>query len=439
MSAAGVILSAPASGSGKTTIAMGVLRALRQRGRRVAATKSGPDYIDPGFHAAASGRACLNLDPWAMRPDSIAAAIDAVAADADLILCEGAMGLFDGIDARGSGSSADIAEMTGWPVVLVVDVGGQAASVAALVRGFVRHRPGVRIAGVIFNRVGGRRHAMTLDQAVATACPDLARLGSVPNDERLALPERHLGLVQAREWSDLEALIEGAAKCIAETIDLDALAACATPSKLRAGPGRVPGVPPLGQRVAVAQDDAFAFAYPLMLAGWRASGAELSTFSPLADEPPATDADAIYLPGGYPELHAGRLANNQRFLGGLRAAAARGVTVYGECGGYMVLGRSLIDAGGTAHRLADLLPIETSFATRRLALGYRAVRLAGDGPLGAAGTSYRGHEFHYATAVSEGSGAPLFDAADAHGHPLGALGRRAGSVMGSFVHLVDRR
>ncbi|HEX6978437.1 MAG TPA: cobyrinate a,c-diamide synthase [Alphaproteobacteria bacterium] len=440
MSAAGLIVAAPASGSGKTTITMALLRALARRGLRVAAAKAGPDYIDPGFHAAAAGRPCFNLDPWAMRPATIATLIASLD-DADLILCEGAMGLFDGIDARGTGSCADLAAATGWPVVLVVDAGGQAASVGALVAGFAAHRPDVDVAGIIFNRVGGARHAELLAEAVRLAAPQVRRLGALPRDARLALPDRHLGLVQAREHADLARRLDQAADRVSQSIDLDALVALARPAR-RASPNvstsASPPVPPLGQRIAVAHDDAFAFAYSWLLESWRAAGAELSMFSPLRDEAPPAGADAIYLPGGYPELHAARLAANRRFLDGLRAAARRGVTIYGECGGYMVLGRTLTDAEGRTHALAGLLALDTSFATRRLTLGYRRARLSAPSPLGPAGTCYRGHEFHYSTVTDEARGPALFEVTDAGGRPMGTVGQRAGNVMGSFIHLVDR-
>jgi cobyrinic acid a,c-diamide synthase len=197
-------------------------------------------------------------------------------------------------------------------------------------------------------------------------------------------------------------------------------------------------LPPLGQRIAVARDAAFVFAYPAVLDDWRRGGASLSFFSPLADETPDAGADAVYLPGGYPELHAGRLAGGRNFLTGLRAAADRGAAIYGECGGYMVLGEGLVDAAGTRHAMAGLLPLETSFATRRRHLGYRRARLLASGPLGAAGSEFRGHEFHYATILGEGDGAALFAASDADGAPLGAVGRARGKVQGSFLHLVDR-
>jgi cobyrinic acid a,c-diamide synthase len=430
----GLIIAAPASGSGKTLVTMALLRALRRQGSRVAAAKSGPDYIDSGFHAQSSGRPCLNLDPWAMRPATLAMTIASLARDADLVLCEGAMGLFDGIDAAGTGSCADLARLTGWPVVLVVDCGAQAASVAALVSGFVHHRRDVPIVAVIFNHVGSARHAALLDAAVAQALPQLARLGAIQRDPSLALPERHLGLVQAREQPALDALIESAADRVTQSIALDALTALARPSRLL--PVKASLLPPLGQRIAVARDDAFSFAYPAMLEGWRHAGAAIIPFAPLADEAPDAQADAVFLPGGYPELHAGRLAANRCFFDGLRAAASRGAVIYGECGGYMALGRVLVDADGAGHAMAGLLPVETSFQKRRLSLGYRTVKLAAAAPFGQTGTAFRGHEFHYATVTNPGQ-SPLYEARDAADRPLEAAGCRNNAVMGSFIHLID--
>ena len=196
-------------------------------------------------------------------------------------------------------------------------------------------------------------------------------------------------------------------------------------------------IPPLGQRIAVARDPVFAFAYPALLEGWRAAGAEVLTFSPMADEAPAADADAVYLPGGYPELHAGRLTANANFLTGVRAAAKRGAIVFGECGGYMVLGTGLTDRDGARHAMAGLLPLESSFAEPRLHLGYRQARVIAEGPLGEAGAAYRGHEFHYASVIDEGPGEPLFDCVDARGKALGASGRRRANVYG-LLHPSDR-
>ena len=287
--------------------------------------------------------------------------------------------------------------------------------------------------------------------------------------------------MQAVEHPDLERFLREAAEAIGSAVDVDSLARLARPARpqalgaaadppARAAPAPAPELgaapapggaetrveagaetgdgpgpagsaaplPVLGQRIAVARDEAFAFAYPLVLEGWRRAGAEVSTFSPLAGEPPPPGVDAVYLPGGYPELHAGRIAAARRFLEGLRAAARRGALVYGECGGYMALGESLVDAGGEAHAMAGLLPVATTFAEPRLTLGYRTARALAPGPLGPGGAGFRGHEFHYARALHEGGGASLFRCADARGRDLGPTGRRAGRVMGSFVHLIDR-
>jgi len=436
MTTRGLVIAAPASGSGKTVVTLGLLRALARARRPVASFKVGPDYIDPGFHAAASGRPCFNLDPWAMRPATIARLVESSSA-AELTIAEGVMGLFDGA-LDGSGSTADLAAATGWPVLLVVDVRGQAASAAALLRGFMSHRPDIRIAGAIFNRVGGEAHAAVLRRAVARL--GLPVLGVIPRDPALALPERHLGLVQASEHGALQRFLEAAADRIERSVDLAGLVGLAGPTRMATdGAGdRAPMVPPLGQRIAVASDDAFRFAYPALLDSWRAAGAAVHPFSPLADEAPAADADAVYLPGGYPELHAGRLAANDGLRRGLAAAAARGAAIYGECGGYMLLGRGLVDAAGSRHRMMELLPVETSFAERRLHLGYRDIALTEACALGPAGARFRGHEFHYATVLAEGEGAPLFAASDSSGRALGPQGRRQARVFGSFLHLIDR-
>lgn len=440
MSAAGLIIAAPASGSGKTCLTLGLLRLLARRGMAVASAKVGPDYIDPAFHAAASGRPCLNLDPWAMRPATLAHAVATLARDARLIVCEGVMGLFDGATAT-AGSTADVAAALGWPVILVVDVHAQAASAAAVVRGFATHRGDVDVAGVIFNRVGSGRHAAILRDACAQALPEMPILGTLPRLDSLGLPERHLGLVQAGEHPDLAAFLDRAAGVMAEHLDWAAIVALARPGRAADAvlpPATAGPIPILGQKIAVAADAAFAFAYALTLDGWRSAGATIAPFSPLKDEAPAADADAVYLPGGYPELHAGRLAGNARFLSGLRAAAARGASIVGECGGYMVLGDGLIDAGGCAHAMAGLLPVETSFAERRLHLGYRRATLLAPTRLGAAGAAFRGHEFHYATVCREAPGQALFACEDAAGTPIGSFGRVKGSVAGSFIHLIDR-
>ena len=438
MSGKGLIFAAPRSGSGKTLVVAGLLRHLRRRGMRIAAAKAGPDYIDPTFHALASGAPCVNLDPWAMRPAALTGLVGNLESAAELVLCEGVMGLFDGAGAAGeTGSTAELARITDWPVVLVVDAAGQGGSVAALVEGFARHDADVPLAGVILNRVGSPRHASVLSTALGRFLPDLPILGMIPQSEILSVPARHLGLVPANELTDTERLIDRAAGSIGDGVDVDRLVALARPSRLgttAAGPGPVP----FGRHIAVARDDAFLFTYEATLGAWRRRGAEISLFSPLADDAPAADCDAIYLPGGYPELHAGRLAAARQFRAALRKAANSGATIYGECGGYMVLGETLTDADRRVHRLLGLLPLETSFAAPRRHLGYREATLLDSGPLGRAGARFHGHEFHYATILREGDAAPLFTARDGMGRELGSAGLRRGRVCGSFIHLIDR-
>jgi cobyrinic acid a,c-diamide synthase len=451
--AAGAVIAAPSSGSGKTTITLGLLRHFSGSNVAVSSFKVGPDYIDPGFHAAASGRPCLNIDSWAMRPEMVSSLFGQAASDADIVIGEGVMGLFDGahtaprIDGaqtapgtppgKPSGSTADTAALLNLPVILVVDAGAQAQSAAATVHGFATFRADVTVSGVIFNRVGSDRHARMLCDAAAPL--GIPVLGCVPRAPDITVPDRHLGLVQASEMAALEVFLDAAADLVARHIDMAALK-----SILRGAGGTASGVPSLpisllGQRIAVASDDAFRFAYPHVLDGWRAAGAEIMPFSPLADQAPDETCDAVYLPGGYPELQAAKLAANSVFLQGLRDAAARDAAIYGECGGYMVLGETLTDADGQSHRMAGLLPLETSFAQRKMHLGYRNAVLSADTPLGPVETVYGAHEFHYASTTRLGDARPLFTVSDAAGNDLGPAGLQAGSVFGSFIHLIDRR
>jgi len=425
----GVLIAAPSSGAGKTTLTLALLRALKNKGLSVASAKSGPDYIDPKFHEAASGAPCINLDAWAMTQGTLRSLAAAQAAERDLLIVEGAMGLFDGA-ADGTGSAADLAVCLGLPVVLVLDCAKQAQSVAALVHGFRSFRQDVRLAGVILNRVGSARHEHMLRSALAPL--GVAVLGALPRSDSLILPERHLGLVQAGEHADLDAFLESAAALCARHIDLAALADLA--GSLNPAGTEAPSLPaPLGQKIAIARDAAFAFAYPHLLQFWRQQGAELSFFSPLADEGPSLDSDAVYLPGGYPELHASTLVCAGHFRAALWAAAEAGKLIYGECGGYMTLGTGLIDADGTRHEMLGLLPLETSFERRKRHLGYRRVKPLGGLPWAHPMTA---HEFHYASIISEGAGNRLFAAEDAEGNQLAEMGLRIGSAMGSFAHVV---
>lgn len=426
------MIAAPSSGAGKTTVTLALIRALRNQGRSVVSAKSGPDYIDPRFHEAAGSAPCVNLDAWAMDRATIRSLAAGQGAEHDLMIVEGAMGLFDGA-ANGQGSAAALAASLSVPVVLVVDCARQSQSIAALVHGFRTYRADIDIAGVLLNRVGSARHEKMLRAALAPL--SVTVFGALPRAPDLVLPERHLGLVQALEHADLEMFLEKAADLCSLNIDLSAIESCA--ASIPGSTDEKARLPePLGQRIAIARDTAFAFSYQHLLDFWRREGADLTFFSPLADEAPDPEADAVFLPGGYPELHAAKLAAGGNFKAGLREAARAGSLIYGECGGYMVLGQGLVDADGATHEMLGLLPLETSFADRSRHLGYRTLDplcgLPWEGTLSA-------HEFHYATILREGNADRLFRAADAEGSALPDMGLRDGAVMGSFAHVIARQ
>ncbi len=427
-------MAAPSSGAGKTTVTLGLLAAFRARGVRVRAAKSGPDYIDPAFHAAATGRPSLNLDAWAMPPPLLDRLAVEAGDDADLLVVEAAMGLFDGAETPDGprGAAAELAARYGWPVLLVLDVSAQAQTAAAVAHGLATYAPGVEVAAVVLNRVAGARHAALI--AAALGRNGLRLAGAAPADPSVRLPERHLGLVQAGEHGDLDARLERLGGWCGAHLDLDLVLSLARPGRTPA-PAETFALPPPAARIALARDAAFSFVYPHLLEDWRRQGAELEFFSPLADEPPPEGCGACWLPGGYPELHAGALAAAGSFKSGL-ARFAETRPVHGECGGHMVLGRALVDAGGTAHAMTGLLDHVTSFAERRLQLGYRQAVLLADGALGPRGARIRGHEHHHACTVDAGRDAPLADLSDAGGRSLGAAGGRRGHASGSFFHAV---
>lgn len=427
----GLLIASPMSGSGKTTFTFGLLRALKRRGTAIAPGKAGPDYIDPAFHVAASGETCLNYDPWAMRDELLRTNAVRATAGRRLLVVEAMMGLFDGA-ADGTGSAADLAVLLKLPVIFVVNCSGLSHSVAALVRGYSQFDPNVMIAGVVLNNVAGARHEAMLRQALTATGINI--VGVLHRDGALHVPQRHLGLVQAAEHAALEDFIEHAATMVENHCDVDTLVSIAGWLGTIQSEANIDRLPPPGQRVAVARDLAFAFSYEHMLFGWRRRGAEICFFSPLADEAPPANSDAIYLPGGYPELHAATLAAASTFKTGVLDAAERSIPIYGECGGYMVLGHALADASGKEHAMLGLLPLVTSFAERKLHLGYRRLTARQpffwDMPL-------TGHEFHYATIADERGTERLFDVENALGETLPPAGLRSGPVAGSFIHVVD--
>eukprot|EP01037_Dinobryon_pediforme_P006222 gene6222-6289_t len=429
----GLLIAAPRSGSGKTTLSLGLMRALTRKGMAVRGAKCGPDYIDPAFHAAATGRPSFNLDTWAMPPALVQGLARVSATKNDLLIAEASMGLFDGVPAEPgrSGASADVAASLGLPVLLVLDVTGQAQSAAAIVKGCMAYDPRIRIAGVILNRVGSPRHVRLAGGAIEAL--GVPVIGSLPKSEAVVLPERHLGLVQAGETTDLVERLDKMADFIEAHVDLTKLLALAAPLHLTIGQDNA--LPPPGQRIALAQDAAFSFIYPHLLHSWRALGAEILPFSPLANQGPDRSADMCWLPGGYPELHAGTLAAADVFRSEL-GKFAQAKPVHGECGGYMALGEALTDAKGEVHRMAGLLSVSTSFARRKMQLGYRDATLCETGGLGPKGTRFRGHEFHYASVTDLGGDAPFAQVIDAYGSAPVPAGSQRGWVTGSFFHLI---
>lgn len=425
--AKGIIIAAPSSGSGKTLLTLGLIRALTQAGQTIAPAKTGPDYIDTQFLARAAGRPAVNLDSFAMRPERLMAVLAKQVEGTDIAVIEGVMGLFDGASG-GGGSTADLAALLGLPIVLVIDCSHMAQSVAAIAEGFSHHRSDVPIAGLVLNKVASDKHEKMLREALAIT--HLNVLGVMRRDENLGVPNRHLGLVLPGEVAGIDDMIDAAAHAVSACLDVQAIASIAQQIP---EPSRIPRLPPLGQRIAIARDAAFAFCYEHWLRDWRNAGVEISFFSPLNDEGPNADAQAVFLPGGYPELHGAKLAAAARFHDGMVAARDRDALIYGECGGYMVLGQTLTDGEGSTHPMTGLLPHATSMANPLRKLGYRHLRHQGPLPFS---RTLTGHEFHYSS--EDNLTAPqLFVASDAGGgrpHPMGQV---VGKVCGSYAHVID--
>jgi cobyrinic acid a,c-diamide synthase len=398
-----IVVAGTHSGAGKTSVTLGLLRALQRRGLAIQPFKAGPDFIDPGLHTAAvaaaggSGRRSRNLDTWLLPPTTVLELFARAADGADAAVIEGMMGLYDGLDGRrDAGSTAEIAKLLRAPVVLVVDAAGSVRSAAAMALGFVSFDPDITIAGVIANRVGGRQHAQWLQDALQTAGVPL--LGVVPWDERMRLPERHLGLVPAAEHLPHRA-IEALADAVEGHVDLDAVlrAARLAPPLVVPGPLAFPPMA-VAQSVAigVARDEAFSFYYEDALDLLEARGARVVPFSPLHDRDlPAVDG--LYLGGGFPEVYAGALSENARLRARVKDAVASGVPMYAECGGMMYLAQSLVDAAGREHPMAGVIPVVARMLPQLAALGYVTLTATMDTVLLRKGETVRGHEFHFST------------------------------------------
>ncbi|GAB6855157.1 cobyrinate a,c-diamide synthase [Asaia astilbis] len=429
-----LMVAAPRSGSGKTTVTLALLSAFRRRGLSVRALKTGPDYIDPAFHQEATGLPCANLDSWAMQGEALDSRLARAGEGVDLVIVESSMGLFDGLALPDGqrGAASDIAARFGMPVLMVLDASGQGQSVGAVAQGLAEWDEAVSVGGVILNNIASDRH-----EKLCRAALRQNLLGVFRRDRAILLPERHLGLVQARERGDLADFFGSLADKAEAELDLDAIFALSRPISQ----GAIKGgclMPPPGQRIALADDAAFSFLYAHLAEEWREAGAEILPFSPLADEAPDDRAECCWLPGGYPELHAARLAAALHFKAGMHHFATTRA-VHGECGGFMVLGAGLEEANGARYEMLGLLSHETSFAKRKMALGYRQACLLQDSLLGPKGTIFRGHEFHYARVTEAGHDAAFARLQDGEGQDLGVAGAQRGTVSGSFFHVLARR
>ena len=466
-----IVIAAPHSGSGKTTLTLGIMDAMKRRGLRVAPFKVGPDFIDPGYHRLVTGTPSVNLDGWMCGLDFVRASFAHYVAGADIAVIEGVMGLFDGIDGVSeAGSSAEIAKALGAPVLLVVDARSQARSAAALVHGFASFDPGVRIAGVIFNNVASANHEKILREALAAGSPEIPLIGCLPRDPELAIPSRHLGLTTAEENPLSGAFLQHLGEVIDRHLDLDAILGLAGSTGVlpnlehESGPRvKTSGASSLTRssrqqcrsyeggaaesrsldaavpdanrvRIAVARDAAFCFVYEDNLRLLRERGAELCSFSPLADGALPDGISGIYLPGGYPELFAETLAGNGSLMASIRDRIEDGMPVYAECGGFIYLTRGVAGPEAT-HPLVGIFPVQTRMLPRRKALGYREVELLGESIIGAKGMLARGHEFHYSEMGEMPGEVERLYKVFRKGLPLGLEGYRYRNCLASYIHL----
>ncbi len=428
-----LIIAAPASGSGKTSVALGLMGLLRRMGRQVAPFKVGPDFIDPGHHARVCGRTSRNLDSWICSKDVVAEIFEHGCQNADVAVVEGVMGLFDGasgLDNRGS--TAEIAQLLNGQLLLVVDARSQARSAAALIKGFTDFAPELDVAGVIFNRVASNNHAALLGEAVASVPGLPPVLGYLWRDEKLSLPERHLGLTTAGVAvpADYYARL---ADWVADSLDLSMIETLLANSQQETDhKSKMSQHVRHDQtvRIGVARDEAFCFYYAENLELLERAGAELVFFSPLTASALPEKLDGLYLGGGYPELHADQLAGNQALLSALKSAAVSGLPIYAECGGFMLLAEAI-----DQRLMAGVFPAQAKMLPRRKALGYREIELSANSLLGPVGTVVRGHEFHYSEMELAHGIEKIYQVRDRRGESVPHEGCRVANTLGSYIHL----
>ncbi|HSL05582.1 MAG TPA: cobyrinate a,c-diamide synthase [Nitrospiraceae bacterium] len=430
-----LVIAGTHSGVGKTTVTLALLAALKVRGRQVQPFKAGPDFIDPSHHSAVTGRPSHNLDGWMLEEVVNRDIFTRAAVDADISIIEGMMGLFDGSSPVSEiGSTAELAKQLDAPVFLVIDGSAMARSAAAMVSGYAKFDPALRVAGVLFNRVGSEGHYKLLKEAVERET-DVVAVGYLRPDQAVTISDRHLGLVTAMEQGTGE-LYGRLAKAAEETVDLDRIEGLARSSRELTAMVLQPVMRTQGRtvRIGVAQDLAFCFYYPDNLELLEREGAEVVKFSPMNDQV-LPDVDMLYLGGGYPELHGRQLSGNVTMRTAIRQFAERGGTIYAECGGMMYLTQSICDFDGTSHEMVGLFPAEAVMKKPCLTLGYRTLELSQDCILGASGITARGHEFHYSTLVPRGSLDYVCALRDAREESKGSDGLVVGNTLALYTHL----
>jgi cobyrinic acid a,c-diamide synthase len=435
------------SGAGKTTVALGLVGALRRRGRTVQTYKVGPDFVDSAYLAHASRRPCRNLDSWMLGPKGVARSFAHGVQEADCAVIEGTMGIFDGhggasdstptAAGRFPGSTAELASLIGSPVVLIVDVWASAESSAAIALGVKQLDPGLDLIGVILVNVPSDYRRRVAEDAIWNWAT-LPVLGALPRLPHVQIPEVRTGLLPATQNPNVDAALDELAAAVERHCDvalIERLMKRARPLRdVNGAPAAPPATPPV--RIGVAFDDAFCFYYPENLELLEDAGAQVVTFSPLEDRGLPRDIDAIYMGGGVSEMFVPQLAANLTFMESLRRANAHGVPIYAECGGLLYCARSLRTSDGRAHPMASLIPLDVALDAGLCHTGYRELRLAGDGILGDAGTTLRGHEFHFARLLpGSRASTPAYTVHDVEGEPLGCEGWSTPTLLASFVHL----
>ena len=429
-----IVIAGTTSGVGKTTVAIGLMGALRKHGLKVQPFKTGPDYIDPSYHTWVTGESSRNLDTWLLSRDAVLELFTRAMQGKDVAVVEGVMGLYDGHSSLNEeGSTAELAKLLGAPVLLVVDSRKGARSLAAMVAGYQAFDSSLRLGGVILNGIGSDEHLRLCREAIEHYT-EIAVLGYLPRRDSLSLPERHLGLIPTVEGSaNKEFLGLLVAQCQA-TLNIPQILSLSEQAVApQAEPVLFPPVPkPAIAKIAVAKDKAFSFYYQDSLDLLEAWGAELVPFSPLQDTDLPQDISGLYIGGGFPELYAAGLADNKSIRQAIKVAAGRGMPIYAECGGLMYLGRSIGDLQGNEYPMVGAIPVSSQIDSPRLSLGYRTVQALGDGPILRQGEIVRGHEFHWSVPENAADSPNAYCVID-KGRRLEGFHRR--NLLASYIHL----